>query len=178
MFANRKWAAAVALLLFVAGYVVAPNFAAAQTVASHGSLPVPVSAQFAPSSTSGPLSSLGSGSFNGTFYIQKFVNNGSNISAVGTLVGTLNGKLVSMSGATAPVTVGDPSCPILTLNIGAIHLDLLGLVVDTSPINVTITAVSGPGNLLGNLLCSVANLLNNPSALSNLLNQILAALGL
>ena len=39
-----------------------------------------------------------------------------------------------------------------------------------------ITAVPGAGNLLGNLLCSVANLLNNPGALAQLLNQILAIL--
>jgi len=40
------------------------------------------------------------------------------------------------------------------------------------------SAVSSPGNLLGNLLCSVANLLNNPQGLANLLNQILGALRL
>src|SRR5207248_5455480 len=46
-----------------------------------------------------------------------------------------------------------------------------------------ITAVPGAGNLLGNLLCAVANLLNGGSPLSTLLtqlqtllNQILAAL--
>jgi hypothetical protein len=45
-----------------------------------------------------------------------------------------------------------------------------------------ITAEQGPGNLLGNLLCAVANLLNGtggPTVLqqiANLLNQILAAL--
>jgi hypothetical protein len=39
-----------------------------------------------------------------------------------------------------------------------------------------ITAQSGPGNLLGNLLCGVANLLNSPTSLVTLLNQILAAL--
>jgi hypothetical protein len=32
------------------------------------------------------------------------------------------------------------------------------------------------GNLLGNRLCSVANLLNNPSALAQLLHQILGIL--
>ena len=40
-----------------------------------------------------------------------------------------------------------------------------------------ITAESGPGNLLGNLLCAVAGLLDNPSGLARLLNQILAILG-
>jgi len=42
-----------------------------------------------------------------------------------------------------------------------------------------ITAVPGAGNLLGNLLCAVANLLNGGGALQqiiNLLNQILSQL--
>jgi hypothetical protein len=36
----------------------------------------------------------------------------------------------------APVT-----CPVLNLQLGPIHLDLLGLVVDTSPICLNITAI-------------------------------------
>jgi hypothetical protein len=45
-----------------------------------------------------------------------------------------------------------------------------------SRIVLDITAEAGAGNLLGNLLCSVANLLNDPSGLAKLLNQILALL--
>jgi hypothetical protein len=48
---------------------------------------------------------------------------------------------------------------------------------------LNITAVAGAGNLLGNLLCAVANLLNAGGPIQNLLtqltgllNQILAAL--
>jgi hypothetical protein len=52
------------------------------------------------------------------------------------------------------------TCPILNLSLGPINLDLLGLNVDTSPICLDITAVPGSGALLGNLLCSIANLLN------------------
>jgi hypothetical protein len=74
------------------------------------------------------------------------------------------------------------SCRILDLTLGPLHLDLLGLVVDLNQVHLTITAQQGPGNLLGNLLCAVANLLNgspSPTALQqivNLLNQILARL--
>jgi hypothetical protein len=39
-----------------------------------------------------------------------------------------------------------------------------------------ITAVSGAGNLLGNLLCAVTGLLDNPGGLAALLNQILGIL--
>jgi hypothetical protein len=38
---------------------------------------------------------------------------------------------------------------------------------------LNITAVPGAGNLLGNLLCAVAGLLDQPGPLANLLNQIL-----
>jgi len=87
----------------------------------------------------------------------------------------------------ASSVVAQAACDILNLDIGAIHLDLLGLVVDLSPIHLDITAVSGAGNLLGNLLCAVAGLLdpngfltdliNNLTALLNLLNQINQLIG-
>jgi hypothetical protein len=57
----------------------------------------------------------------------------------------------------------------------AIHLNLLGLVIDLAPINLDITAIQG-GGLLGSLLCALANLLNNPGSplgqITSLLNQI------
>ena len=49
------------------------------------------------------------------------------------------------------------------------------------PIVLDITAVSGSGNLLGNLLCAVAHLLDSNAsvtALANLLNSILGQLGI
>lgn len=45
-------------------------------------------------------------------------------------------------------------CTILDLILNPIHLDLLGLVVDTSRIRVTITG-NPAGGLLGNLLCAL-----------------------
>jgi hypothetical protein len=68
---------------------------------------------------------------------------------------------------------------ILSLTLGPLTLDLLGLVVHLNQVVLTITAQQGPGNLLGNLLCAVANLLNggNPlGSLANLLNEILSIL--
>jgi hypothetical protein len=75
----------------------------------------------------------------------------------------------------APAIQG--SCTILDLDIGAIHLDLLGLVVDLAPIHLDITGQTGPGNLLGNLLCALAGLLDPGGTgpltqLINLLTQI------
>jgi hypothetical protein len=81
-------------------------------------------------------------------------------------------KPANLSSSGAPTA---PTCQILDLDIGAIHLDLLGLVVDLAPVHLDIVAQSGPGNLLGNLLCAVVNLLNgtgNLTAITNLLTQI------
>ena len=68
---------------------------------------------------------------------------------------------------------------VLTLDLGPLNLDLLGLVVDLAPVHLDITAQPGPGNLLGNLLCAVTHLLDLGSltGILNLLNQINAILG-
>ena len=47
----------------------------------------------------------------------------------------------------------DPVCPILNLDLGPIHLNLLGLILDVSEITITLTAQ--PGTLLGGLLCGL-----------------------
>jgi len=65
----------------------------------------------------------------------------------------------------------DPSCPILSLHLDAIHLDLLGLNVDTSKICLDITAHDG-GGLLGDLLCNVSNLLHGGTPLGNILGGL------
>ena len=63
---------------------------------------------------------------------------------------------------------------------GPLDLDLLGLVIDLDRVVLDITAQSGPGNLLGNLLCAVAGLLDGNAPLNqivSLLNQLLGLLG-
>ena len=117
------------------------------------------------------------------------------VDGVLTAVGTITGKVATTDVAgttivtdvvnaafTAPVTILEQAgtCRILDLDLGPIHLDLLGLVVDLSEVHLDITAVPGPGNLLGNLLCAVAHLLDqgNTNAVQNLvdvLNRILGA---
>ena len=75
------------------------------------------------------------------------------------------------------------ACSILALDLGPLHLDLLGLVVDLAPVILDVTAVPGPGNLLGNLLCAIVSLLDFPGLLAvvtqllDAVNQILAGLG-
>ena len=58
--------------------------------------------------------------------------------------------------------------PVLDLYVAPVHLNLLGRLVDTSPIHLTITAHSGQGLVLGNVVADLANLFNPP--LPNTLN--------
>ena len=67
------------------------------------------------------------------------------------------------------------ACDVLNLDLGPLHLDLLGLVVDLAPVVLDITAVPGPGNWLGNLLCAVVSLLDFPGLLG-VISQILDAI--
>jgi hypothetical protein len=49
-----------------------------------------------------------------------------------------------------------PSCPVLNLVLGPLHLDLLGLVVDLNQVHLVITA-EPTGGVLGSLFCGLAN---------------------
>jgi hypothetical protein len=72
-------------------------------------------------------------------------------------------------------------CRILNLRLGPLHLNLLGLVVNLNRVHLTITAVRGPGNLLGNLLCAVAHLLDGSAPAASkarLLNDVVGTLGI
>jgi hypothetical protein len=130
----------------------------------------------------------GTGNFAGTFTPQKFAVTNGVLEATGLLKGTLtdaNGTKLGTVSQTATVPVNtkdaaaDPGCNVLNLTLGPLNLNLLGLVVTLNQVHLTITAVPGVGNLLGNLLCDVANLLNSGGSLSEisaLLNSILALL--
>ena len=126
----------------------------------------------------------GVSTFTGSFNLARITVVNGALSAVGTLTGTLTNLV---TGATAQVNQAftvplavTGTCSVLDLTLGPIHLNLLGLVVDLNAIHLQITAVPGAGNLLGNLLCAFAGLLDagGPLAgLSGLLNRILAILG-
>jgi hypothetical protein len=130
-----------------------------------------------------PVSGAGSGAtLSGVFQLQKFAVRNGNVVALGTLTGTVTdtatGLVTSVvQNIALPVAVGQATCDILHLDLGPLSLNLLGLQIDLSRIVLDITAQSGAGNLLGNLLCAVAGLLDNPSGLAKLLNDILAILG-
>jgi hypothetical protein len=74
-----------------------------------------------------------------------------------------------------------PSCQVLNLVLGPLDLNLLGLEVHLNRVVLNIEATPGPGNLLGNLLCAVAGLLDNTGVLPEvrrILNSILGLLRL
>ena len=123
------------------------------------------------------------GTFSGILNVTHFAVQNGQIVATGLLTGTIT----DATGATtavnqsviAPVTSASAGCPILNLTLGPLHVNVLGLVIDLNQVNLNIVAQPGAGNLLGNLLCAVANLLNNGGplqAIVNDLNNILGAL--
>lgn len=142
--------------------------------------------------------------FKGTYDVKRFVSNGDKVKAVGRLTGTLtkkNGKTSAVServrmplniaaskataapsSAGARTTSGLVGCEVLDLVLGPLDLDLLGLVIQLDRVHLNITAVPGAGNLLGNLLCAVAGLLDGTgigglgAILTNLLNGLLGIL--
>ncbi len=121
----------------------------------------------------------------GVLSITRFAVQNGQLVAIGQLTGTITNVTTGLVRnitqlITLPVTPGQATCDILNLQIGAISLELLGLNVDLAPISLVITATQGAGNLLGNLLCAVAGLLDRGgplTGLAGLLNNILRALG-
>jgi hypothetical protein len=161
------------------GIVLAAVCAAALIV------PVAAGAQTLPSGTNAtslthiPVSGVATNHkrFAGHFSVDRFVSRSGKTFAVGTLTGKLGKKHINRSNVALPASVPTSSplgaahaaaaCSVLHLVLGPVNLNLLGLVVTlgggslaNQPIVLDITAVSGSGNLLGNLLCSVSNLLN------------------
>jgi hypothetical protein len=137
-------------------------------------------------------------SFKGTYTIDRFTKArkgkyAGQLVGVGTVRGRSGGKRYVKSGVVMPAKLTPASgsaqlppipgaCQVLNLRLGPINLNLLGLSVRTNRINLRIDAIpSGVpgGGLLGDLLCSVNNLLNgglNPNQIAALLNAILALL--
>jgi hypothetical protein len=60
------------------------------------------------------------------------------------------------AGLHATTSAVGPTCPILNLVLGPLHLNLLGLVVDLNQVHLTINA-DPAGGVLGSLFCGLAN---------------------
>jgi hypothetical protein len=130
--------------------------------------------------------------FNGTYTIKRFTHRGSKLYAVGTLKGRLKGRRVTKNNVRIPASLARSAsaaqipptpnaCQILNLTLQPIDLNLLGLRLRTSRIDLRLEGVPGAGNLLGNLLCGITGILDpqaatpaSPSLLTQVLNALLA----
>ena len=165
-----RWALMATFLLST--LAVLPTPAAAQSPATNR-LVVPIS---------GTVNNV-AGTLSGTFAITKFTQKNGQLFATGTLTasvldaaGNITQNIVRQ--VTLPVTNSSATCEVLHLELGPLDLSLLGLQVHLDKIVLDITA-DPTGGLLGNLLCSIAGLLNGGNIgtqLVNLLNQILGIL--
>jgi hypothetical protein len=158
---RRSWLASTASLL-----VTACLFTAGITTAS----------------AAGKGNVKGPGAFKNTISLAPKITDlqvsGNQLLASGTVTATLKGTTYTAPFSNVPAIIAvapgqeNATCPILDLTLGEINLNLLGLVLHTDPICLQITAQEG--ELLGDLLCAVANLLNGGLNLE----QILAGAGL
>jgi hypothetical protein len=113
--------------------------------------------------------------------VEKALNN-----ALGTVVGLVNSVDLNLppgSVGSGPFDTGTAATtPVLDAFVAPVRLDLLGLVVTTSPIHLKINAHSGDGLILGNVVSSLAHLFDNPppeltvDEVNNRLEQLLADL--
>lgn len=134
------------------------------------------------------------GKVRGTFTPDRFFVKGGDSFARGTLeavVRDAGGTVIGRPSKDISIPVKNArassarTCDILNLVLGPLDLNLLGLEVHLKRVVLDIVAVTGSGNLLGNLLCAVAGLLDGAGNLSllqnlrltNLLNRILNLLG-
>jgi hypothetical protein len=125
--------------------------------------------------------------FEGTLDITSITRDGTVLMVTGAIEGLLDGEPISDT-FTATLDLargggnqgngqgqGQGSCQILFLELGPLFLDVLGLVIEIpDPIVLDVRAEPGPGNLLGNLLCAVAGLLDGGpfAAIDRLLDRI------
>lgn len=109
------------------------------------------------------------GTFSGLLTITGFaIDNAGNLVISGILNGLATADGLTTKVIALPINVlgildGTGSggrCQILTLDLGPLNLDLLGLQIDLSEVNLDLTATQGSGNLLGNLLCSLSRALD------------------
>jgi hypothetical protein len=122
------------------------------------------------------------GTFNGLLDIVNFRIRNGHLVAVGDLTGTLRNSVGDVIGTVVDQRIRLPldfgaitSCDILRLRLGPVDLNVLGLVVHLDRIRLDITAEAGPGNLLGNLLCAIAGILDSGLNLNGVLRDLLRA---
>lgn len=174
---KRRFALFGVLALLVTGAGSAATVAEAAPPTSNANLTVPI--------TGTATNALGQTvTFAGQFALQRFTVVNGRLAAVGQLTGTLTNTVTGVvqnvsQQITLPIAGTQATCQILDLTLGPLDLNLLGLVVHLDQVHLEITAESGPGNLLGNLLCGIAGLLDSgagANTLATILNRLLSLL--
>lgn len=139
----------------------------------------------APAASANEQASETAGLVEVNFVINRFVRQGRRIVAHGAVVTRYR------SETTAPAVVRKPFvarlatkrpsfastariCDVLTLTLGPLHLELLGLIVDLNRVVLTIKADSN-GGLLGSLFCSLAGRRASPEQLRSTANRMTRA---
>ncbi len=199
--------ALVAALLTMAMVLASPGAAGAASKAAKA--PSPVVAETAAGTMKSKVTGTAEGGRKvaGTFTPSSFTVEDGVLMANGTLDAVIRGhgkpqqasqdvsipvKAVNAPGASTlgagakgmPSAAAAGACDVLNLVLGPLDLNLLGLQVHLDKVVLDIIAQSGAGQLLGNLLCAVAGLLDGGplggllTQLADLLNQILGALNL
>lgn len=128
------------------------------------------------------------GTFKGKLDITSFSVSNGTLMANGTITGNVKnaaGQVVAnvanqavSQAVSLPTAITQATCTVLTLTLGPLDLNLLGLMVHLNQVVLDITA-NPAGGLLGQLLCDIANL-NLSGLLGQIatdLNQIIALLG-
>ena len=110
----------------------------------------------------------------GTLVITQFAAQGTQLVASGIATLTnAQGAVTTLPFTNLPVQIAQATCEILSLTLGPLDLNLLGLEVHLNRIDLQIVA-NPAGGLLGQLLCAIANLLSG--GLQNVIGQIVTAL--
>jgi hypothetical protein len=182
---SRRFITTITLALFSSMLVLGVPASAQRNSKDGAGLTVPFSAS--------GFSNGGTADVTGTFTITKFANQNNQLVAIGTLAATvpdITGVRSVVTQVTMPVSNISSSgsqtaqalaiqqaatCGILHLELGPLDLDLLGLLVHLDRVVLDISAEPGAGNLLGNLLCSIAGLLDT-GPLTQILNQLVSLL--
>lgn len=166
--------------LFAVSTLLIPQIANAQpTNAKNGNTTLSSLVQGTVATASGGAA----GTFSGVFKATNFVAQNGQLAAQGVLTGTITNPdgtttPVTNQAVTAPVASASGSCAILNLTLGPLNLNVLGLVITLNQVNLNIVAQPGAGNLLGNLLCSVAGLLNGGGALATIVTDLNNIIGI
>jgi hypothetical protein len=117
--------------------------------------------------------------FTGSLTLTGFVTENNTLFANGRLVGSLTAPTgrgagqINMPVLLIPVTPTGASCQSLTLNLGPLDVSLVGVGFSLSAVRLNITLPANANAGLGNLLCVVANVLDQqPTNLNTLVVRL------